>query len=284
MLNKQKTRAFTLIELLVVISIIALLVSILMPALGKAKKQAKRMVCSSNLHHWGIVHNLYASDNNDKIMETTWMDTPDARNPFVIVTDYITAIAPARINNIDPADTHMLTIERLQPYVEGVNLETRTVKDASSSIFVCPSNQASVQMTSDWNNMGYIHTPYQYFGHVKTWADSPLNKRPDLLKRDLTDKQFGNAGKLLMADILWNWGAVGGPGYGWMYNHGHGPASKYHGSLEISGIVDEGEPDIAGTNQLFSDGHVKWKNQGEFDLPAMGDYIPAIPWIMVNTY
>ncbi|MCF7958944.1 MAG: type II secretion system GspH family protein [Phycisphaerae bacterium] len=63
----MKKRAFTLIELLVVVSIIALLVAILMPALSKAKEQAKRTICSSNLKQIGLSLHLYASDNNDDL-------------------------------------------------------------------------------------------------------------------------------------------------------------------------------------------------------------------------
>jgi len=62
----NKKTGFTLIELLVVISIIALLVAILMPALGKAKNQAKTMICLSNLRQWGIYFNMYAEDNNER--------------------------------------------------------------------------------------------------------------------------------------------------------------------------------------------------------------------------
>lgn len=60
----MKKKAFTLIELLVVISIIALLVSILMPALGRAREQAKRVTCASQLKTTGIALNLYGEDNN----------------------------------------------------------------------------------------------------------------------------------------------------------------------------------------------------------------------------
>jgi len=60
--NEQ--RGFTLIELLVVIAIIALLVAILMPALQRVKKQAKAVVCQSNLKQWGTIFAMYTDDNN----------------------------------------------------------------------------------------------------------------------------------------------------------------------------------------------------------------------------
>lgn len=58
--------AFTLIELLVVISIIALLLSILMPGLQKAKQHALRMLCRTNLHSYGIASNMYLMEYDDK--------------------------------------------------------------------------------------------------------------------------------------------------------------------------------------------------------------------------
>lgn len=65
---KSKNRAFTLVELLVVISIIALLVSILLPALNKAREQAKFVYCKTNLHQTGQALVIYASDFNGRIV------------------------------------------------------------------------------------------------------------------------------------------------------------------------------------------------------------------------
>ncbi len=60
----NKSRGFTLIELLVVIAIIALLMAILMPALNRAKKQARSAGCKMNLHSWGQVWAMYCQDND----------------------------------------------------------------------------------------------------------------------------------------------------------------------------------------------------------------------------
>ena len=62
-----KRKGFTLIELLVVIAIIAMLLAILMPALGKVKEKAKGVVCNSNIKQWGVIFTLYANDNSDSL-------------------------------------------------------------------------------------------------------------------------------------------------------------------------------------------------------------------------
>ena len=64
-----RRRAFTLIELLVVISIIAMLLSILMPALSKAKEHAKAVICRSNLHQWGLIWKMYTGDHNSEFTD-----------------------------------------------------------------------------------------------------------------------------------------------------------------------------------------------------------------------
>ncbi len=74
----MKRRCFTLIELLVVVAIIALLISILVPALQGAREKAKAAVCLSNLRQMGIALQLYGMDYNEQIPPS---DCPFADSP-----------------------------------------------------------------------------------------------------------------------------------------------------------------------------------------------------------
>jgi prepilin-type N-terminal cleavage/methylation domain-containing protein/prepilin-type processing-associated H-X9-DG protein len=67
-MRTKRLGGFTLIELMVVVSIIALLVSILLPALSRARDQAKDVICKSNLRQLGIGWTCYSSDWDDQIM------------------------------------------------------------------------------------------------------------------------------------------------------------------------------------------------------------------------
>ncbi len=135
--RKRKT-GFTLIELLVVISIIAILISILLPALAKARELANRAVCMANIR--GIIQSMitYSQSNNGtfptQTSETGWWGTYYSNGPGFITSDAATADTAVELNwypttagNWHPNPMSSLWILVLQGY-------------ATPASFYCPSD------------------------------------------------------------------------------------------------------------------------------------------------
>lgn len=77
----MKRKGFTLIELLVVVAIIALLISILLPSLSRARELAKRAVCASNLRGIGQGCHIYSNDNTESFPQHYYQSNEQGASP-----------------------------------------------------------------------------------------------------------------------------------------------------------------------------------------------------------
>lgn len=164
-------RAFTLIEVLVVVAIIALLISIMLPSLSRAKELSKRTVCASRLHTIGVAVYTYAQENKGKLIECHGRTTQ-------------VAISPRRANPAAPSPT--------TPDFMYVDWQAQAKKyRLDKTTWECPNREGvfSFEGTPDPNVQGYDagfltsqgyrvdqNAPYQqwiigfqYFGGMREW-------------------------------------------------------------------------------------------------------------------
>ncbi|OPZ30889.1 MAG: hypothetical protein BWZ02_00534 [Lentisphaerae bacterium ADurb.BinA184] len=249
-------RAFTLIELLVVVAIIAILASMLLPALGKAREGARRLSCMSGLHQVMTALLFYADDNEGSFPRGSYY----AGGPRYHGTDWL-------CNNVfyDGSDAFFpeyLGDARLLS-CSGAGCSTRSSAWMAANSHG-PRNRAYTQNEADPNNpsgayagdIGYHYWAYSDVGqeHADGTRRSGYAGRP-------CDTDEATVRYPVISDATQD-----GGGGRWLWNHYDAPYT--------SGWGDPGAV-AAGANMAYGDGRVRWYN---FDqLHVAGNTGWAVP-------
>jgi prepilin-type N-terminal cleavage/methylation domain-containing protein/prepilin-type processing-associated H-X9-DG protein len=195
--NELNSKGFSLVELLVVIAIIALLLSILVPSLGKARSMAWRLGCAHNLKQINLAVNLYLGGNDDTY--------PCAQDPV------------SAIFSTDPNDFYCLWMGRgwrsfVEPYLGG-NIDAN-----NPSVLFCPQDRTEpekYESTSYAYSMAFYHSPEQIddMNDISaTWSSFPPAV-PSIPQ--LSSDVAKPAEKILIGEWLSNHLRVDGEDGGW---------------------------------------------------------------------
>jgi len=247
----RRVHAFTLIELMVVVAIIAVLVAILLPSLGRAKESARRTACATNLHGYGIALQSYTTEFNRAL--TTLVNPFGGATPaaFWVFNDH----------------SGQISLEGLAPYMRGVDgldpARANYSRITITKVWFCPSQGVGQPNTSpDVANWHWFLMNYSYFAGFHANPLRGMATTPENL--------FGRTSEpnhILMEDNFFRWANPPGGGVRWSFNHGFGGGVAQH----LTGPFVTSSPRILGNNVLSGDWSVRFKPASEYAAPSQLD-------------
>lgn len=267
--TRRRQKAFTLIELLVVIAIIALLAAILFPVFARARENARRASCQSNLKQMGLGFAQYINDYDSQYpygCDKTVSATAGAQNPNS-ETDYGGAC------NIQWSTSNQREhwMDKVQPYVK------------SKQIFSCPSMTSyhNTATQNSWVNTDRtpagegadsnhisVFIPYAYNCDYIGGCSKTGNAEPGAwAAREMQIENSAGTALIVDGGGFWNWsgGYPGDSSYDYrIKNDIAGGAVPNTGN----GVFQTNH--FNGGNVLFCDGHVKWLDTASITYGAAG--------------
>ncbi len=275
----MRKKGFTLIELLVVISIIALLMSILMPSLSKVKSMARNVVCGAHLRDWGMSAFAFASDNNGDIPTCFGHGSgPNLRMPLYL-NDVSSETTRGALD--PPIDDYTsgewkqygvpyltwkqygLTDELLICPAQNWQLDWKPFHgDNSKEVHFIPSTYRGDSYTywgGDWRR--WVQTTYQYFGGIEyldngghNWYTKGGKKIPPYNKKIKTP-----GSSILAADVV-------------MYVPPGTPWEKHIENESGVYINHKGKGNVPTAQTLvFGDGHTELRGSNFYTEPIEND-------------
>ena len=265
----RREKAFTLVELLVVIGIIALLISILLPALNRARAAAKQTVCLSQLRQIGQAMMMHANEHRNyfplagEIFPTGTTGHPADATPFELGD-------PSRVRyayfGTNPMHVAPMPIA-LAPYLGQTNLRTDTEANADADyangstirLFTCPANIDQIQQ-------GLLQKAQFITSQASGWASKPLQSSYAFNESVLgwgtsSNRVHGNITRLVgPADkILLGDASPRGSNGGWIVYNDNSAQDRlidlYNRTTDNDHFLFDTERHFGNMNILFCDGH-----------------------------
>ena len=288
---KNQREGFTLIELLVVISIIALLLSVLVPSLSKAKQSAQLVLCRNNLHQWAVALEAWAVENNNALPLSTTYGLEGGKVNFTFPNEMYLDAYPSKQQDLGAPNLqkNMISHQGIAPYLPGFNDRGMRASDPGSpgnfsdspdnweldGVWKCPAQKKrDVTYTLDmlqgvgaFSGRSLFRVDYSYMGRSDIWADTMFPEQKD---RTALVGKFPSSGRVMLTDTLFQWEAGTGndPGISW-YNHGKEGPSFEAFSNDKDNLKNIRY--VTGINECYGDGAVEWKKIGSDDRFQLRD-------------
>jgi prepilin-type N-terminal cleavage/methylation domain-containing protein/prepilin-type processing-associated H-X9-DG protein len=227
-------RAFTLIELLVVIAIIAILAAILFPVFARARENARRASCMSNMKQIGLGTMQYVQDYDGRYPPNFPRDPSNGDSTHLYAIKDTDTSKPSGVFQVYHGGTdHWRTwMDVIFPYVK------------STQVFVCPSATANAAYPSYGYNIaiGGYSTYHTNFGMSSVGDYTPISESAITRPSEI----------IMFVD------------YNNVYSDTTGPWNMNNALTATNTVVT---PHLDGGNRAFADGHVKWQARANIALP-----------------
>jgi prepilin-type N-terminal cleavage/methylation domain-containing protein/prepilin-type processing-associated H-X9-DG protein len=154
--HARRASGFTLVELLVVIGIIAVLMSILLPALNRAKEAAKSVTCASNLKQLGAALAMYVNDNADYTPRFRYDSQANAPGPYYEWSKAIENYVAAKLSMVNHQNAGLIEEQKL-------------------TVYFCPSARANRGRFVNWSTWPVSYMPDSYVMYHNYWTVAQKN-------------------------------------------------------------------------------------------------------------